>query len=62
MRLSRGERKLYAEKVMDLGNLAVAALIFGQMVSKLPINPYLVLSGLVFYFVCLIASHLLQKE
>ncbi len=48
MKLSNKEKNLYSEKFMDLGNLAIAALIFGQFVSNVSVNFLLILFALFF--------------
>lgn len=49
MQLNEEQRKLWSDKLMDLANIIVAALVFGQFVSPSAYQPSLVVSGVLFY-------------
>jgi hypothetical protein len=38
VRLTPGQRVVFGEKVLDLGNYAAAALVFGQFIGQPPIS------------------------
>jgi hypothetical protein len=63
MRLEKENWKIIAQKVFDLGNFAIAALIFGLLISKQSINFLLVSLGIILYISCLsIGIMLLRKK
>jgi hypothetical protein len=63
MRLEKENWKIIAQKIFDLGNLAIAALIFGLLISKQSINFLLVSLGVILYISCLcIGIMLLRKK
>lgn len=62
MRFSEKERQLYASKIIDLGNLAIVALVFGQMISPEKIKLGIFGFGIIFYLICMVLSHVLHKE
>jgi hypothetical protein len=45
VRLAPGQRAVFGEKVLDLGNYAAAALVFGQFVGQQPISWMVIVSG-----------------
>ena len=51
----------WADKLMDLANLAVAILIFGQLASQ-KINWTGIISGVLIYFIFVIISIKFRKE
>ncbi len=55
---SHGE--FYADKVMDLANLAAAALIFGQ-VAEGHFSIRSLIIGFILFFFCLVLSYFLRK-
>lgn len=60
MKLTERQEDLYADKLMDLGNYALTALVFGQAfgaAKSLAIG----LVGFVFYAGCLVLSFWFQK-
>ena len=48
MRLSRIQRSFAADKLMDSANLALAGLVFGQIVGD-SAHPFLLILGLLLY-------------
>ncbi len=56
MRLNEEQRKLWADKFMDLANVSIAALVFGQFLSATGFNWPLFGLGLVVYVVLLVIS------
>lgn len=53
MYLEKEDRKIIAQKIFDLGNFVVAALIFGLIISKQSINIWFVSLGIILYISCL---------
>jgi hypothetical protein len=49
MKLNRSQRAFVADKLMDSANLALAGLVFGQLVTD-RIQPLLIVLGLALYF------------
>ena len=45
LELKRGQRAVLVEKVPDVANLAVGALVFEQVLSERPFSWWLVLAG-----------------
>ena len=62
MRLNEEQRKLLAEKLMDLANLAIAGLVFGQSLSTSGFNPYFFASGILFFFGLFVAAMWLRED
>jgi len=62
MELERENRKIIAQKIFDLGNLAIAALIFGLVISKEDINLWFIILGVVLYILCLYVGIMLLKR
>jgi len=60
-KLSPEFAKLLSDKLMDLGNLAAIALVFGQFISGQPINIGTLTFGLIFIILCYIVSYRLNK-
>jgi hypothetical protein len=61
IRLNEEQRKLWADKLMDLANLSVAALVFGQFLSPIGLNWLLFGLGLFIYIVlCIISTNLMR--
>jgi len=54
-------RQVFSEKNLDMGNIAAAALIFGQFVSEKPLNWTFAVLGITILFVCYLISYLLLK-
>lgn len=53
IRLKPEEKPMYAEKVMDFGNIAAGALIFGQSVSGKFIFNEVVILGFIVWLGCI---------
>ncbi len=49
MRLNEEQRKLLADKLMDLANLSIVGLVFGNLLSPSGFHPNLMISGFLFY-------------
>ena len=47
-RLANSQRRLIADKLMDSANLALAGLVFGQLVTE-TVDPLLLMLGLLLY-------------
>ncbi|MDI6736770.1 MAG: hypothetical protein QME42_11375 [bacterium] len=63
MQLEKESWKIIAQKIFDLGNLMVAAFIFGLLISKQGINFWLISAGIILYLSCvLIGITLLRKK
>jgi hypothetical protein len=46
LRFTEARRRILVEKLPDTGNLALAALVFGQFVGSQPFSPALAVAGL----------------
>ncbi|MEW6095191.1 MAG: hypothetical protein AB1567_01505 [bacterium] len=60
MKLSEKEKDLYANKIMDLGNLVFTGIIIGIVLSRQELHWYLIISAFLTYISCLIISHILH--
>ena len=60
MMLDRSQRKLLANKFMDLANLVITALVFGQMLGNERRWGGFI-TGVILYLILLIFSYLIQK-
>ena len=61
MKLSTQEKELYANKIMDLGNLILTGVIIGIILGQEGIRWYLAIVTFTGYLLCLIISHLFLK-
>ncbi|EKD91148.1 MAG: hypothetical protein ACD_30C00041G0008 [uncultured bacterium] len=59
-RISKEFRARFSEKLMDLGNLAGAALIFGQFISGHEFSVSHFLAGLLVMALCYIMSYIVN--
>ncbi|MEW6609850.1 MAG: hypothetical protein AB1414_20800 [bacterium] len=62
MQLEKENRKIIAQKIFDLGNFAIAALIFGLLISKQIISLWFVCLGVILYLSCLAIGIMLLKR
>jgi hypothetical protein len=60
--LSKGRRKIVTEKLPDLGNVAAAGLIFGQVISDKPFHWGYAVLGLVLIIGCYSLALFFAKE
>ena len=60
--LSMDQRGRIAEKLMDLGNIGVAALIFGQAISDIAFDLRLAVVGLVMLVILYVAALVLMRR
>lgn len=60
-KLNDFQRKLYADKSMDIGNLALAALIFSQLISG-KFSFILTICGSIIYIVSYVVSYFLTRK
>jgi membrane protein YdbS with pleckstrin-like domain len=51
VRLRPGARAVFGEKLLDLANLAAAALVFGQFVGRQPLSWTVIVTGVTIWFV-----------
>jgi hypothetical protein len=51
VRLTPGQRVVFGEKLLDLGNYAAAAMVFGQFVSQQRASPAIIVSGVATWIV-----------
>jgi hypothetical protein len=51
VRLRPGARAVFGGKLLDLANLAAAALVFGQFVGRQPLSWTVIVSGATIWFV-----------
>ena len=51
LRLTRQQRDVLGEKVLDLANFAAAALVFGQFVGQQPVSWRVIVAGFATWFV-----------
>jgi hypothetical protein len=60
--LNEEQRKLWADKLMDLANLAFGALVFGSFLTGTgPMRWELIIGGLIIYLGLFIAAMILQR-
>jgi len=57
--MSPKKRKLFAEKIADLGNLAAAGLVFAKVLSGVSADPSTIYLGIILFLLCYIAAFLL---
>lgn len=50
MALTNNQRKLWLEKLMDLTNLSVGALVFGFLLSEVKLSIWIIVLGIFLYF------------
>jgi len=50
VRLRLGPRAVFGEKLLDLANLAAAALVFSQFVERRPLSGSIILAGVAIWF------------
>ena len=62
LRLTKERRAILAEKFGDLGNLAAAALVFGQAVAEDRFSLGLGVAGIAMWALFLAATYLLSGE
>jgi len=62
IRVNEDHRKLYADKVVDLANIAVGALVFGQILSERGFSFRLTLIGLMLFLSGYLMSYLLLRR
>ncbi len=60
IRLNAGQRALLADKIGDAGNLALGALIFGQVLAERPFSTAIGLLGGCAWLVFMVAATLLR--
>ncbi len=56
------QRAVFADKFLDLGNYAAAALVFGQFVSQSPVSWSVVLGGVATWLMLAAMSFFLMGE
>lgn len=61
LKISTQFRKQLSEKLMDLGNLIAAALVFGQFISNKEFSIILLVIGIIGMSLCYLASFLISK-
>ena len=62
MKLSTQEKELYANKIIDLGNLILTGVVIGIILGQENIRWYLVIASFTGYILCFIISHLLHRR
>ena len=61
-KLDDKQRQVFGNKVLDIGALAVGALIFGQFLSGKDFQWGLTIMGILILFFCFFVSYLLLKK
>ena len=56
------QKNIFPQSYMELANLAVAAMIFGQFLGNQKFNWIITISGFVLYIIIHIASYLILKN
>lgn len=59
--MSHAQRKLFAEKMADLANIAAGALVFGQFVSGEQISATSLVMGIILALILYSASYLFSN-
>ena len=62
LRLKSRQRTVLLEKLPDVANLGIGALLFGQFVSNQPFSPLLALSGFALWIVLMSITLLIARE
>jgi hypothetical protein len=62
MKLSKLHCKIYGEKLVELADMAIIALVLGQFLSKEEFAPEIAGLGLIFSFLCYLTSYMFLKE
>jgi hypothetical protein len=60
--INKEQKKLYAEKILDLANIAVGALVFGQFVSDKPFSLLKAIIGIIALFLLYMISFALTER
>lgn len=60
--LNQKQRETFAEKILDIANIAVGALIFGQFVAGTKFNYYITILAVAIFVICFVISYILLKE
>ena len=60
--MSREQRKLFAEGLIQLANIVAGALVFGQFVSDRFVDFGVIAIGIIFTFVFYFGAYLFSKE
>lgn len=62
LKFSNLHRKIYGEKLVELANIAIVALVLGQFLSKEEFVLEIAGLGLIFSFLCYLTSYMFLKE
>ena len=62
MKLNEKQREVFGNKVLDIGALAVGALIFGQFLSGEEFQWGLTIMGILIFFFSFLVSYFLLNE
>lgn len=62
LRLTEGQRELAADKLADAANVAVGALVFGQMFNELPLSFWKAAGGVAIWLTLLAYSLKLRGQ
>ena len=62
LRLNARQRTVLLEKVPDVANLAIGALLFGQFVGGQPFSPWSALTGFVIWIVLMAMTLSIARE
>jgi hypothetical protein len=57
--MSSEKKKMFAEKLAELGNLAIAGMVFGQFVLGIHADPVTMKLGAILWVLCYCAAFLL---
>ena len=56
LRLTRHQRVMVAEKLLDTANIAIGGLVFGQFVADRTFSPWLAATGLAIWLVGVVVA------
>lgn len=59
--LNKEHRQVYGEKLADLGNIALGAFVFGQVISEQLFSPRLAILGIGAFVTCYFSSYFFLK-
>jgi hypothetical protein len=62
LRLNARQRTVLLEKVPDVANLAIGALLFGQVVGSQPVSRWLALTGFLIWIVLMAITLSIAEE
>jgi hypothetical protein len=60
--MNKNQRKIFAEKFLDLANLILVTLSIGSLIALKKINWYIIFLGILLYIILSVISYLLSRD